>query len=357
MTLIWADFFFGCDDDLIGPETVSVVDDDSIPLVNAYDSENCDCENGMTQITLQYVGEQTASKILGFYSVMNTAETPLKDCEFLDVQNGDTITCSAGAYGTFKKKTRFEVYYDGDDEDEADCIGDAKTKCLKPIIGDSLKNCYDLVVVSHIDGDGSFCDANVLSADIAILKSNAFVDNRRLTTDSFRVWKGLDLWIRWMLICLFIAFSVLISVSCFLCGLQRRTQAKRTAKEEELDDIMKHIALQKWREKVNGEIEVRRSLVQHIAMSLRRRHTWGANNHTVVHTHQAISTTSIDLDVLETPHVMPITSPQSVMESFDEHRDMTEDENSAHEDAYYFDEENIPTVMHHEDDTNCEYAD
>ena len=321
----------------------------------------------MSQITLRFVGEQTASKILGFYSVMNTAETPLKDCEFLDVQNGDTITCSAGAYGTFKRKTRFEVYYDGDDEDEADCIGDAKTKCSKPIIGDSLKNCDDLVVVSHVDGDGALCNANVLSTDIAILESNAFVDNRRLTTDPLRVWKGLDLWIRWMLICLLIAFSALISISCFLCGLRRRAEVEQTEKEEKLDDILKHIAMKKWRANSNSNShldEVEGSVVRHIAMTLaqrsRERHraeTWGANKHTVVvqkhhhHHHHRIepANSSGSSDEADTT----TTSSDDDEDEIDE----TEDLDLAYEDEYYFDEEEeIPTVMHYDDGTNFEYA-
>ena len=136
---------------------------------------------------------------------------------------------------------RFEVYYDGKDDDEADCVGDAKTKCSKPIIGDALRKCDNLVVVAHVDGDGAFCDANVLSADPAIQESNAIVDNERSTSDPLRVWKELDLWIRWILICLLIAFFALIGISYFLCCLRRRKESKQIEKEETLDDVMKHI--------------------------------------------------------------------------------------------------------------------
>ena len=320
---IGTDFFFGCDGDLIGPE-------DTFASAKMQSVENCDCENGMTQITLRYVGEQTASKILGFYNVMNTAETPLKDCEFVNVQNGDTITCSAGAYGTFKRKTRFEIYYDGDNEDEADCIGDARTKCRKMIVGRSLPNCDDLVVLSHLDGDGAFCDANILSADIAALESNAIVDNERSTSDPLRVWKELDLWIRWMLICLLIAFLALIGISYFLCCLRRRKESKQIEKEETLDDVMKHIALKKLSEKRHSE-EVEGSLVRHISMTLakRRRTTWGANAHTNVRTHRAVPTTSAEIE---------------------------EDDDLAFENEYYVEEEDASIIMRSADGGNSEYV-
>ena len=331
-------------------------------LANSFDVHNCDCENGMSQITLQYVGEQTASKILGFYKVKksNSKETPLTDCEFLNVQNGDTITCSAGEYGVFKRRTRFEIYYDGNDDDAADCIGDTKTKCSKPIIGDSVRKCDNLVVVAHVDGDGAFCDANVLSADPATQESNAVVDNERSTSDPLRVWKELDLWIRWMLICLLIAFISLIGISCLLCGLWRKAEAKQTEKEHKLDDIMKTIAMKKWQQKRNSE-EVEGSVIRHIAMALtqRRRETWGANERTVVQTHRAAPATSSQsssesVDQLDT--MMAIDAVTGISDEHEDEMQENEDLDLGYEDEYYFEDENMPTVMHYDDGTNIEYA-
>jgi len=340
--LIPTDFVFGCDDDLIGPESaISILDDDTVGIANMFSVQNCDCDNGMTQITLQYVGDWSASKILGFYSVMNTAETPLKDCEFLNVQKGDTITCSAGAYGTFKRKTRFEVYYDGNDNDEADCIGDAKTKCDKMSVGKSLKNCADLVVVSHVDGDGAFCDADVLSFDVAIRGSNAFVGNDRRAMSPSALWEELDLWIRWMLICLLVAFTALITISCFLCALQRRARTEQREKERKLDDIMKQIAMKKWRKSMSW--------------GQRRGETRASNERIAIQTHQ-----------VQTHHVVQANSSQFSSDSSDELDTETgmdtstttadDDEDLEYAEEYYLEDQDILTAIHHDNGTDCEYA-
>ena len=205
------------------------------------DTQNCDCDNGMTQITLEYVGEKTASEIVGYYNGNKMSTSQLEDCKFSNVEPGDTITCSAGSYGKFKRKTRFEVFYEGNEDDEADCSGDAKTKCKKMTIGKSIKQCDDLVVVSHVDGDGALCNANILEAELSetAMASNALTARGMTLSSPLRIWKELDPLIRWMLICIFIAFTVLIAISCFLCVFGKHRRRKTLS----MDEVASHIEM------------------------------------------------------------------------------------------------------------------
>ena len=178
---------------------------------------------------------------MGFRNVKKLSTSQLDDCEFFNVQNGDTITCSAGSYGTFKRRTRFEVYYDGDTDEEAGCSGDAKTKCNKMTIGKSIKNCDDLVVASHVDGDGALCNADILEAQMSetAMASNALAVSGLTLNSPLRIWKELDPLTRWMLICIFIAFVVLIAISCYICVFGKHRKRKTLS----VDDVASHIAM------------------------------------------------------------------------------------------------------------------
>merc|ERR1712242_678301 len=86
-------------------------------------------------------------------------------------------------------------------------------------------------------------------------------------------------------------------MSSFLCGLRRRAKGEQSEKEENLDDIMKHISMKKWATNIGSE-EVEGSIVRHLAMTLdkRRRATRGSKERTVVHcTHQAVPTKSVEM--------------------------------------------------------------
>ena len=205
------------------------------------DTQNCDCDNGMTQITLEYVGEKTASKIVGYYNGNKMSTSQLDDCEFSNVETGDTITCSAGSYGKFKGKTRFEVFYEGNEDDEADCSGDAKTKCKKMTIGKSIKNCDDLVVVSHVDGDGALCNVDIMEAQFSgeAMASNALTATGMTLNSPLRIWKELDPFIQYLLIGLFIAFTALIVVSCCICVFGKN----RRRKTQSFDSVLNHIEM------------------------------------------------------------------------------------------------------------------
>jgi len=352
-------FFFGCDGDLIGPEAETA--DPFLREIVLSDTQNCDCQNGMSEMTLQYTGTQTASRIVGYYNVNKVPKSKLSSCEFFDVQPGDTISCSAGSKDTFRRKTQFEVYYDGDDD--ASCSGTAKTKCSKMIVGKSIKNCDELMVLSHIDGDGAFCDVSILEQDVQILESNAFAGTERLVmTDPLRVWAELDLWFRWTLVGLLTAFAALTVMACYLCAIRRRGQVGQSMDEEGLDDIVRHIAMRNALKKrarqeehdqgPKNSISVDNSIVRHIAMTLRK-HTFGGREE--------------DDGIQGDGHLDEVDlndDEDNVDDEYYDEEDSCEEIQELdvppqveYDDEYYFeDDEAMPTVIGFDDGTRCQYA-
>jgi len=123
----------------------------------------------------------------------------------------------------------------GDDE----CIGSVATSCSSQIIGDKLSGCNSLEVISYIDGNGGLCTSEILSIE-AEHANNALIKGGQTLDNPLKVFDGLDPYIRWTLICILIAFVVLIFVSLYICGIYKGKQ-----EEDEEDVIASAIAMRK----------------------------------------------------------------------------------------------------------------
>eukprot|EP01083_Nonionella_stella_P315942 1143002_1 len=234
-------FFFGCEEDLIGPEKRIIASQKSIQL-NA--NHNCDCDRGMTALTLRYVGDQTAASI-----VVYNARWRLILCTFTNVKKGEKITCTADNTkdGTFTRQTRFSVSYENrrrslvdlNDIKNADCVGLMQTSCAVQIIGDKVIGCSDLVVISHVDGDGALCNARILALETDNT-ANAYInDYQRMYADPLKVLDELDPYIRWTLICIMITFVVLVFASIYICFVAK---SRNLSEDDDEDDVLKSIA-------------------------------------------------------------------------------------------------------------------
>eukprot|EP01083_Nonionella_stella_P114401 338235_1 len=234
-------FFFGCEEDLIGPEKRIIASQKSIQL-NA--NHNCDCDRGMTALTLRYVGDQTAASI-----VVYNARWRLILCTFTNVKKGEKITCTADNTkdGTFTRQTRFSVSYENrrrslvdlNDIKNADCVGLMQTSCAVQIIGDKVIGCSDLVVVSHVDGDGALCNARILALETDNTANAYMKDYQMMYADPLKVLNELDPYIRWTLICIMITFVVLVFASIYICFVAK---SRNLSEDDDEDDVLKSIA-------------------------------------------------------------------------------------------------------------------
>ena len=182
--------------------------------------------SGLTAITLLYSGSTTAETIVGYWHW----KRQIVACTFYNVEPNQEVTCYAGDLGELKRKTTFVVTYaDG----EGECTGSVKTKCQKKIIGDSLKNCEDLTVISHIDGDGALCDAATYEAE-DVSSSNALIASEStLDVQLLTVWEGLDPFVRYALIGIFLAFMALMICGCYLCVIGKNRNKSENDKISE----------------------------------------------------------------------------------------------------------------------------
>lgn len=199
------------------------------------DSRNCECHKGMVELTLKYLGQTTASSIIGYY-VDKKGENEEVLCSFYDVDPEDEITCSSGSLSKLKRRTAFIVSYD-DDDDARSCSGDIKTKCPTDIIGDALDGCNDLVVLSFVDGDGALCDTAISAAEAAASSNNAWIGDEATLHDPLELFEGMDPLVRWTLIGAMVAFAVLMALSVFICVF------KKKEKNENEDVIAASIAM------------------------------------------------------------------------------------------------------------------
>eukprot|EP01084_Bolivina_argentea_P313880 543615_1 len=142
---------------------------DGLPCLNFFFDEpcpnttetvfkNCDCDDGMTSITMEYTGVCSNATITGYYSDKDDDDS--LSCSPSMIGTGDVVTCSAAPnYDKFKSNTYFGIVCN--DDVDGDCTAKFHTSCSQVILGEESEDCGDLTVVSYSSGDGAICDETV----------------------------------------------------------------------------------------------------------------------------------------------------------------------------------------------------
>jgi len=219
-------FFFGCKDDLIGPEDGAV----------SLHSVSCDCNQGLTSIFVQYLGTLTNVRVVGFLG--ETGETIL--CSTSNVHPGDVVECNAAddndgsAGAVFGRYTRFAVFHsaisDVQSTADAHCIGVIQSNCETQLVGTSVGQCDELLIYAWIDASVAYCDRIVLewqaqqeSGDNALIAHEVKSDTR--DGGMLRTLNDMYPYLRWALICTLSMFAVLLLISAYICFVRVKIES------------------------------------------------------------------------------------------------------------------------------------
>ena len=204
-------------------------------------------------MTIEYKPDNGLNADISVYR-WRRASSPI--CEFTDVAPGDNIECSDPSGNKLSSDTYIAVNYndmnrrrstrrrrmksysyskDGKSSSiNGDCIGRFVTDCGVQLIGLTAYDCDDLSVISYIDIEGQFCNAEILdNTNNGINDYNhAFLNAENSFDNPLKVLNNLDPYIKYSLLGIMITFILLSFIACYICVARKNRDTAEKKKKE-----------------------------------------------------------------------------------------------------------------------------